>query len=129
MTAMSPILDILKADYARFPKNPTYEIYAEDVYFKDPMTTFRGLDRYRQMVGFIETWFKEPQLDLHEIAQSDSLIQTRWTLHWTTPLPWRPRISIPGRTEMRLNPAGQVISHIDVWDISRLNVLRQHLPV
>ncbi|MEM6403902.1 MAG: DUF2358 domain-containing protein, partial [Cyanobacteria bacterium P01_D01_bin.116] len=31
------IVEILKEDYQRFPENQTYSIYAEDVYFKDPM--------------------------------------------------------------------------------------------
>ncbi|MEQ9233477.1 DUF2358 domain-containing protein [Coleofasciculus sp. E2-BRE-01] len=119
------ILEILKQDYQHFPVDQTYSIYANNVFFKDPLNEFRGLDRYKQMLGFIQTWFINPQLDLHDISQSGDTIKTRWTLSWTTPLPWKPRISIPGWSELRLNADGLISSHIDYWDIPRLDVLKQ----
>ncbi|MEQ8755734.1 MAG: DUF2358 domain-containing protein [Coleofasciculus sp. G1-WW12-02] len=119
------IIEILKQDYQRFPVDQTYSIYANDVFFKDPLNKFRGLDRYKQMIGFIQTWFINPQLDLHDISQSGDTIKTRWTLSWTTPLPWKPRISIPGWSELRLNADGLISSHIDYWDIPRFDVLKQ----
>lgn len=120
------ILEILSADYQNFPKNQTYRIYAEDVYFKDPLTKFRGRDRYRQMIHFIETWFLDPQLDLHQIQRNGNQVQTQWTLSWTTPLPWKPRINISGWTELQLNDEGFIISHIDYWHCSRWDVIKQH---
>ena len=119
------IIEIIKSDYQRFPVNQSYDIYTEDVFFKDPMNQFRGIERYKKMIGFISNWFIEPHLDLHDISQSDDTITTRWTLSWTTPLPWKPRISIPGWSELKLNPDGLIISHIDYWDISRLDVFKQ----
>jgi len=121
------LIQILKQDYQKFPYDQTYSIYAENVYFKDPMNQFRGIDRYRQMIGFIRTWFKALQLELHEIYQEGDTIKTRWTLSWTTPLPWQPRISIPGWSELKVNSQGSIDSHIDYWDISRTDVLKQHL--
>jgi hypothetical protein len=120
------ILQILKEDYQRFPVDQTYSIYAPDVFFKDPMNEFRGLTRYKQMIGLINTWFRQPQLDLHDIQRSGDTIKTRWTLSWTTPLPWQPRISIPGWSELKLNTDELIVSHIDYWDCSRLDVLKQH---
>lgn len=121
------ILQILKADYERFPVEQTYSIYADDVYFKDPLNEFRGRDRYQKMIGFIQTWFKDIKMDLHEIRRGGDTIYTEWTLKWMAPLPWRPRIAIPGRSELQLNEDNQVISHIDYWHCSRLDVLKQHL--
>lgn len=123
---MTELVEILKQDYQRFPQDQTYEIYDRDVFFQDPLTKFKGIDRYRKMIGFINTWFIDPQLDLHEIGQSENTIVTRWTLSWTTPLPWKPRISIPGWSELQVNDRGLIASHIDRWDCSRLNVLQQH---
>jgi hypothetical protein len=122
------IIEILKEDYQRFPRNQTYSIYAEDVYFKDPLNEFRGLDRYRQTIGFINTWFGDPKMDLHDIHRDNNTIKTRWTLNWTTPLPWRPRIAIPGWSELKLNEDELIVSHIDYWDCSILDVLKQHVP-
>ena len=120
------IITILRQDYAKFPIDQNYQIYAEDVYFQDPLTRFHGLDRYRKMVGFIETWFKDPQLESSEIDQLDRLITTRWALRWNTPLPWYPRIEIMGRSEMLLNDQELIISHIDYWDCQPIDVLKQH---
>jgi hypothetical protein len=119
------IIKILTTDYQNFPADQTYSIYAENVYFQDPMNRFRGISRYQQMIGFMNTFFKDIKLDLHSISQSDNRIDTRWTLSWTVSLPWRPRIAIAGRSELKLNSDGLIDSHIDYWDISRLDVLKQ----
>lgn len=120
------ILDIVKSDYQRFPHNQTYDIYGEDVYFKDPLTEFRGIKRYQQMIATMTRWLTEMQLELKEITRQDHLIYTRWSLSWTTPLPWKPRIIISGRSELLLNEHEKIISHIDYWDCSRWEVIKQH---
>jgi hypothetical protein len=120
------ILETLIADYKNFPRNQTYHIYAQDVYFKDPLNEFRGLARYQQMIQFINTWFLQPQLDLHQIQQQGEQIRTDWTLSWTTPLPWKPRILISGWSELQLNAEGLIRAHVDYWHCSRLDVLKQH---
>lgn len=121
------ILEILKEDYQRFPVNQTYRIYADNVYFKDPLNEFRGVKRYQEMINFISTWFQDLKMDLHDIRLSGDTIDTEWTLNWTTPVPWKPRIAIPGRSELKLNEDQLIISHIDYWDCSRLDVIKQHL--
>jgi len=134
------IIQILQEDYQRFPRDQTYDIYAKEVYFKDPMTEFRGIRRYQSMIGFMTHWFQNIQMELHHIEQITDLkepprdlpeplrdrIETRWTLSWTTPLPWQPRIAISGRSELILNEQNLIISHIDYWDCSRWDVLQQH---
>ena len=120
------IIDILKSDYHRFPSDQTYDIYAEDVYFKDPMNEFRGIKRYQDMIQFMQTWFLNIKMDLHGIQEQDNQIKTEWTLHWQTPLPWKPKIAISGWSELSLNEDGLIASHIDYWHISRFDVLKQH---
>jgi hypothetical protein len=119
------LLQILRDDYARFPANQTYSIYAQDVFFKDPLNQFRGIDRYKKMIQFIQTWFIDPTLDLHEIEQVGDHIKTRWTLSWSVPLPWKPHISIEGWSELQVNQDGLIASHIDYWNCSRFDVLKQ----
>ena len=120
------IIEILKEDYQRFPVNQTYSIYTPDVYFQDPLNKFRGVKRYKQMINFIETLFLNPKMDLHSIQRLGDTIKTEWTLSWNTPLPWKPRINIPGWSELGLNSDGLIISHIDYWNCSRLDVVKQH---
>jgi Uncharacterized conserved protein (DUF2358) len=121
------LLDTLTADYAKFPKDQSYDLYATDVFFKDPWTSFRGVQRYRQMIHFIEQWFVDVNMELHDLQQVDNQIQTRWALHWIAPVPWKPQMCISGRSELVLNEAGLIQSHIDYWDCSRWNVLQQLL--
>jgi Uncharacterized conserved protein (DUF2358) len=123
------IITILRQDYASFPLDQSYNIYAEDVYFQDPLTRFTGLDRYRRTITFIETWFKDLRLELREINQVDFVISTRWSLSWNTPLPWYPRIEITGRSEMLIDDRELIISHIDYWDCSTFDVFWQHFKL
>jgi Uncharacterized conserved protein (DUF2358) len=123
------IIAILREDYERFPIDQSYQIYDRNVYFQDPLTRFHGLDRYQQTIGFIQTWFKNPHLELYAIDRLDRLITTRWSLSWNTPLPWYPRIEITGKSEMLLNDLDLIISHIDYWDRSPLDVLKQHFKI
>ena len=123
---ISDLIEQVKADYARFPADQSYELYAKTVYFKDPMNEFRGVEQYRQMIGFIQTWFRNIDLELHGIEQSqENKIITRWTLHFTAPIPWQPRISIPGWSELQLDTQGLICSHIDYWNCSRWAVAKQ----
>jgi hypothetical protein len=121
------IVEILKADYARFPIDQSFGIYAEDMYFQDPLNRFHGVNRYRLTIGFMKTFFKQIQFDLHSIERIDRLINTRWTLQWNTLVPWYPRIEISGRSELLLAPDRElIISHIDYWDCSPWDVVKQH---
>jgi hypothetical protein len=121
------IIEILKADYQRFPVNQTYSIYAPEVYFQDAVFKFRGLELYKWMIKFIQTFLLNLKMDLHNIEQQEDTIKSDWTLSWNSPLPWKPRISVSGWSELRLNSEGLIISHIDYWHSSRLNLLKQHL--
>ncbi|MCH4905313.1 DUF2358 domain-containing protein [Cylindrospermopsis raciborskii CHAB3438] len=124
---MTNIIETLKADYQRFPLEQTYSIYALDVYFQDPVFKFRGLELYKWMIKFIHIFFTNLRMDLHHIEQDKNMIKTVWTLSWNASLPWKPRISISGWTQLGLNNQGLISSHIDYWHCSRLDVLKQHL--
>ena len=119
-------IQILKNDYAHFPHNQTYSIYAEDLYFKDPMSQFRGVKIFRTMLTVMEKVFLNCVMDLHDIRLEGNIIRTEWTLSWNTPLPWKPRIAVPGWSELTLNEEGLIISQIDYWCCSRFDVLKQH---
>lgn len=120
------VCDRIRQDYAQFPQHQSYDLYAADVFFQDPLNRFRGVERYRRMIAFIARWFQQPKLLLHSLEiQSERQFQTRWTLQWVAPLPWHPAIAISGWTDYRLDDSGKIISHIDRWDCSRLDVLRQ----
>ncbi|MGL5835673.1 MAG: DUF2358 domain-containing protein [Waterburya sp.] len=125
-SSLPDLIAILQADYRRFPTNQTYDIYADDVYFKDPLTEFRGVKRYRAMIAFLQRFFSNIELEIHGVEPGSELIETEWTLNMTAPLPWQPRLSIPGRSELQFNANHLITSHIDYWHISPWSVLRQN---
>lgn len=120
------IVETLKQDYQKFPEDQTYSIYADDVYFKDPLNEFRGLDRYRKMIEFLGTFFQQVEMEVHHITREREMIKVEWTLNMTSPLPWKPRLSIPGWTDLKVDSSEKIISHIDRWHISPLKVLLQN---
>jgi hypothetical protein len=124
-TMTNNTIEALKADYKTFPLNQTFSLYAGDVFFKDPWISFRGVGLYRKMIQFITWGFTDVKMDLHDIQQTDNQIKTRWTLRWIAPAPWKPKMAISGRSELILNAEGLIQSHIDFWDCSRLDVLKQ----
>jgi Uncharacterized conserved protein (DUF2358) len=124
-TIRADILNTLKDDYARFPKDQTYSLYDRNVFFKDPLISFRGVQLYHWMIGFMERAFLNVQMDLHDIRQEGNQIDMDWTLSWVAPMPWKPPMQISGRSELVLNTDGLIQSQIDYWNCSRLDVLKQ----
>lgn len=123
---LDAVCDRIREDYATFPKNQSFDLYAEDVFFRDPLNKFNGVDRYRDMIGFIDRWFQAPNLELHELKTTgEATFETRWTLKFVCPVPWKPLIAIPGWTEYRLNETGKIVSHIDYWHCSVWDVILQ----
>ena len=122
------ILQTIRKDYQNFPADQTYSLYSNNVFFKDPLTQFRGIKRYQAMIRFIKRSFLNPELQLHSIQQTDNQIETRWTLSWNAPLPWKPHITIQGWSQLELNTDQQICSHIDYWNCSRFDVLKQIIP-
>ena len=126
MSQVQTVGDRIRQDYACFPQNQSYDLYAEDVYFEDPLNRFQGVKRYRDMIAFIQRWFQNLTLELHRLdLQGEQAFQTHWTLSWIAPFPWKPAVAISGWTDYRLNEQGQIVAHIDHWHCSRWAVVMQ----
>ena len=120
------VVETIKQDYQNFPNEQTYSIYAEDVYFEDPLNKFQGVARYQKMIGFLGRFFQNIDLELHNINQEENIIKTEWTLEMTSPLPWKPRLVIPGWSELTINQDNLIIAHRDFWNIEPIKVLLQN---
>lgn len=66
------LIETIKSDYARFPLDQTYSIYAPNIYFQDPLNKFNGIQKYQDMIGFLGKWFRHLRLELHEIKQVEN---------------------------------------------------------
>lgn len=123
------VVETIKQDYQNFPNEQTYSIYAEDVYFEDPLNKFQGIARYQKMIGFLGRFFQNIDLELHNIDQEKNIIKTEWTLKMTSPLPWKPQLVIPGWSELEINQDNLIISHRDFWNIKPIKVLLQNFGI
>ena len=120
------LVEIIKQDYQNFPKDQTYSIYGENVYFEDPLNKFQGIKRYQKMIGFLGRFFQNIDLELHNISQEKNIIKTEWTLKMTSPLPWKPRLVIPGWSELEVSQDNLITAHRDFWNIAPIKVLLQN---
>ena len=68
------LVEIIKQDYQNFPNKQTYSIYAENVYFEDPLNKLQGIARYQKMISFLGCFFQNIDLKLHNIAQDKNII-------------------------------------------------------
>ena len=116
-----------------FEEDLTYDIYTSNIYFKDPVNTFKYKFNYRIIFWTLrfhgQLFFTDLHFDLHRVWQDQpDLILADWTVRGTLRLPWRPYVFFNGRSHYHLREDGRIYRHIDVWDRKPGEVLKQFLP-
>ncbi|GFR45973.1 hypothetical protein Agub_g7445 [Astrephomene gubernaculifera] len=97
--------------------------YASNIAFEDPISKYDSRDGYVFNIRLLRTLF-DIAFDLHSIAVTGpDCITARWTMHMRPGLlPWRPNLTITGRTVYRVDPrSGVILSHTDYWDALKRN--------
>ncbi|MBD2543043.1 DUF2358 domain-containing protein [Planktothricoides sp. FACHB-1370] len=117
-----------------FERDLSYDIYAEDIFFKDPVNTFKGKFNYRIIFWTLRfhgrLFFTELYFDLHNVQQTKpesepEIILANWTVRGILRLPWKPTLLFNGYSTYKLNHAGLIYEHIDTWDRSPIDILKQ----
>lgn len=116
-----------------FETDISYDIYSPDILFKDPVNRFRGKFNYRIIFWTLrfhsKLFFTDLHFDLHRVAQADaSTILADWTVRGQLRLPWRSQLYFNGTSTYSLTKMGLVWQHIDQWDRSPVEILKQFLP-
>jgi len=117
-----PILNTLRNDLPTlFEEDISYDIYSNDIFFKDPVNQFKGKFNYRIIFWTLRfhgrLFFSDLHFDLHDVYIQDELtIRADWTVRGTLRLPWRPKIFFNGYSIYSLNEDGQIYDHRDTWD-------------
>ncbi|KAJ3705420.1 hypothetical protein LUZ61_009125 [Rhynchospora tenuis] len=132
ISCVEDVLEVIQDDYQRayfLTGKFTPDIYAEDCLFEDPTIKFRGRERYGQNLDLLVPFFDNPSLELEEI-QKDLCIETSsilasWKLRTYLKLPWRPLISIKGKTTYNLDQGYKIIRHSESWNISAIEAIGQ----
>ncbi|BDA68259.1 hypothetical protein CAL7716_024250 [Calothrix sp. PCC 7716] len=128
---MQQIIQTLNQDLPTlFEKDITYNIYTQDILFKDPVNKFKGKPNYRIVYWTLRfharLFFTNIHFDLHNIAPSDEkTIIANWTVRGTLRLPWKPKLYFNGYSTYKLNQNQLIYEHIDTWDRKPSEILKQ----
>ncbi|MEM0981367.1 MAG: DUF2358 domain-containing protein [Cyanobacteria bacterium P01_H01_bin.58] len=127
----NPILETLRTDLPTlFEQDISYDIYTQDIFFKDPVNQFKGKFNYRIIFWTLRfhggLFFTDLHFDLQDVRVEDELvIRADWTVRGTLRLPWRPKLFFNGYSLYTLNASGKIYDHRDTWDRSPGAILRQ----
>jgi hypothetical protein len=128
---ISAIIQTLKTDLPHlFQRDISYEIYSQDIYFHDPVNTFRGKLNYRIIFWTLRfharLFFTQIFFDLHDINHpAEDVILATWTVRGTLRVPWKAQILFDGTSTYKLNLDGKIYEHQDVWDRKPIEILKQ----
>ncbi|XP_060218119.1 uncharacterized protein LOC132645252 isoform X3 [Lycium barbarum] len=128
------VLKIIKSDYEKsyFVTGLfTSRIYAEDCTFEDPTIKFRGRDLYSRNLQLLVPFFDSPSIELEKIEKGNDsnveVIVAYWKLRTSLKLPWRPLISVDGKTVYDLDEKLKIVKHVESWNISAFEAVGQIL--
>ncbi|MGF1512583.1 MAG: DUF2358 domain-containing protein [Elainellaceae cyanobacterium] len=135
MTAAHPMpvdktVEILKQDLPTlFEEDISYDIYTRDIYFTDPVNTFKGKLNYRIIFWTLRfhggLFFTDLHFDLHDVYPAPGKILADWTVRGTLRVPWRAKVFFNGQSTYSLNERGLIYRHEDSWDRNPLEILKQ----
>ncbi|WOG90518.1 hypothetical protein DCAR_0209762 [Daucus carota subsp. sativus] len=99
-----------------FYRDLTYQIYRDDIVFKDPLNTFIGIDNYKSIFWALrfhgKVFFKALWVDIVSVWQPvESTIMIRWTVHGIPRVPWDSRGRFDGTSEYKLDKDGKIYEH------------------
>ncbi|QYX31191.1 DUF2358 domain-containing protein [Sphaerospermopsis torques-reginae] len=125
------IIEVLKQDLPTlFEQDISYDIYSEDIWFRDPVNKFKGKFNYRIIFWTLrfhgQLFFTELAFDLHDVSQTDEgTILATWTVRGVLRVPWKARLFFNGYSTYKLNDQGLIFEHIDTWDRGPGEILQQ----
>lgn len=128
---MQEIIKTLKHDLPTlFQQDISYDIYSQDIYFRDPVNKFKGKFNYRIIFWTLRfharLFFTQIYFDLHEVHQADvDTILAKWTVRGILRVPWKARILFNGYSTYKLNSDNLIYEHIDTWDRKPSEILSQ----
>ncbi|MEH1829302.1 MAG: DUF2358 domain-containing protein [Nostoc sp.] len=129
--SVEQVIKTLKDDLPTlFEKDILYQIYTDDIYFKDPVNTFKYKFNYRIIFWTLRfharLFFTQIYFDVHEVSQSaEDTILAKWTVRGVLRVPWKAGLIFNGYSTYKLNQYNLIYEHIDTWDRKPGEILRQ----
>lgn len=125
------VIKTLKHDLPTlFQKDISYDIYTQNIYFKDPVNTFKYKFNYRIIFWTLRfharLFFTQIYFDVHEVYQSaEDTILAKWTVRGVLRVPWKAGLLFNGYSTYKLNQDNLIYEHIDTWDRKPGEILKQ----
>ncbi|KAG8053086.1 hypothetical protein GUJ93_ZPchr0001g31536 [Zizania palustris] len=99
-----------------FNKEPSFDIYRDDIVFKDPLNKFEDIDNYKRIFWALRftgrIFFKALWVDIVSIWQpAENLIMIRWIAHGIPRVPWEGHGRFDGASEYKLDKNGKIYEH------------------
>ncbi|KAL1546233.1 hypothetical protein AAHA92_22859 [Salvia divinorum] len=99
-----------------FYRELSFDIYRDDIVFKDPLNTFSGIENYKSIFWALRLngriFFKALWVDIISVWQPvENLIMVRWTVHGIPRVPWESHSRFDGTSEYKLDKDGKIYKH------------------
>ncbi|KAJ9171455.1 hypothetical protein P3X46_014822 [Hevea brasiliensis] len=99
-----------------FYRELSFDIYRDDVVFKDPLNTFVGIENYKSIFWALrfngKLFFRALWVDVISVSQPvENVIMVRWTVHGIPRVPWESRARFDGLSEYKLDRNGKIFQH------------------
>ncbi|KAH7441264.1 hypothetical protein KP509_03G031300 [Ceratopteris richardii] len=99
-----------------FYKDLSYDIYREDIVFRDPANVVAGINNYKLIYKALRfhggLFFKALWVDVLRIWQpSDNVIMVRWQVRGIPRVPWEAQGVFDGTSEYMLDKSGKIYEH------------------
>ncbi|KAI4364709.1 hypothetical protein MLD38_020765 [Melastoma candidum] len=107
----------LREDFpAIFHRELNFDIYREDIVFKDPINTIMGIDRYKSIFWGLRfhgrIFFRALWVDIVSVWQPvENVLVVRWTVHGVPRVPWESRGRFDGTSLYKFDKHGKIFEH------------------
>ncbi|GFP94616.1 delta(8)-fatty-acid desaturase [Phtheirospermum japonicum] len=108
---------ILREEFSElFQRELSFDIYRDDIVFKDPFNSFSGIDNYKSIFWALrfhgKIFFSALWVDIISVWQPvDNMIIVRWTVHGVPRIPWESHSRFDGTSEYKLDKDGKIYEH------------------
>lgn len=93
------------------------DLYADDMTFRDPMQSCRGLDAFIALNRRLAKMAREIRFDVNDTTGDDSRFYLHWVLHMKPKL--GPKVAVEGVSRI-IAREGRIVEHVDFWDLGEL---------
>ncbi|CAA3020249.1 Hypothetical predicted protein [Olea europaea subsp. europaea] len=99
-----------------FYRELSFDIYRDDIVFKDPLNCFVGIENYKSIFWALRfhgrIFFRAVSVDIVSVWQPvENMIMVRWSVHGILRVPWESRGRFDGTSEYKLDKNGKIYEH------------------